>query len=388
MNICIIGAGSAGIICGIMLKLSHKHDDVFIIDHNAKPLKKFCATGNGRCNLANSGSIVEKYSNSTFCEPILEEFTYKQIIDFLNNIGIKTTAINDLIYPYSLSAKSLADLLIKKCDELNIKLILNTNVINYDDTKIFTNCGDFPYDKLIISTGGKASSKHGSDGSMFDILKKHSYQLTKMYPGLCPIKVKESTKDIANERLKCMVTLTSHGQIVHSESGEVLFKKDGLSGIVIMNLSSLIAKLKDKDDVEIILDCLPDYCLSDLTNELLEISKARTNVLEAFFSEKLVKYLTPLHFFDRRMILGKKEYFELAKTIKWKSFTFKDFYPFEDAQVCVGGVELSQINSLTLESNIEKNVYFIGEILDIDGLCGGYNLMWCFASSNKVAQSI
>lgn len=353
-RVLIIGGGISGVFAGIRIKESHPDYIVEIFEHNDKLLKKIYATGNGKCNFANLGSLKNKYNNETFALDIINSFNAIDIINYFNSIGVNSKSIGDLVYPYSESAETVATKLLKKVEELDIKVHLSVNVIDYKNNQLQTDRGTFPYDALIISIGGKSSPKLGSNGDFWPVLYKHGYAFKEDHPSLCPIKTKENTKMVEGLRHKVHSSLYQGKKLIHEEDGELLFKKDGLSGMVIFDMTHYINLLDNKKDITIHID----------------FAKDQHGDYDSLLSPKLANYL-----------LNNK--LDIHDTI----FTFKDFYGYEFSQVTSGGISLNNIND-DLSSKLEKNIYFIGEIVDVDASCGGYNMMWAFASAEKVNQSI
>lgn len=369
MKIIIIGAGAAGSIAAINYKRNHPKDDVLIIEHLDKPLKKILATGNGKCNLGNERLIIERYSNSNFVSKVLKDYSFDEYKRYFKSLNIQTKLTGELLYPVSESAISVREALISEFEKLGIKVNTDEEFVDYsvkNQITVKTNKANYICDKLFITGAGKSSPKLGSDGSVFEILKKHGYSFIDLKPGLCPIYTKEKTRVLEGTRVKANVTLYKDRRPVHKESGEVLFKSQGLSGIAIFNISSIIAR-DTKSAYEIRLDLLEKYKEFELEND----RKNQTNAdfLRGYLHPTLIKYFNENNY-QRNPI----------KYVKGLPFTFKDFYGFEVSQVSVGGLKVENFNP-SLESKLEKNVYCLGELLDVDGPCGGYNLTWAFYSA-------
>ena len=368
MRIIIVGAGASGITAAISLKRQHKDADVLVIEHLDKALKKILATGNGKCNLGNNSIDVDAYRNAEFVKPILKEYDFNAQRDFFESINIKTKLMGELLYPISESAVTVRNAMLAECDKLGIKIHLSEGMKDYNVTpkeiKVLTNTTIYSCDKLIFALGGKSSPNLGSDGSLFPMLEKHGYKFSKIKPGLCPIITKENTKVLDGVRVKGKVSLLSEGKLIHQESGEILFKSHGLSGIVIMNVSRIIARdISEKYIIKI--DQLVNEDIDSLKTYLFK--KGEESYLSAYFHPKMIEYI-------------QRNKLDLIKASKELSFTFDELDSYEHSQISVGGIELSQINN-DLSSKKERGVYFIGELLDVDGPCGGYNLMWAFASA-------
>ena len=370
MKVIVIGAGASGVVAAINYKRHHLNDDVLIIEHLDKPLKKILATGNGKCNLGNAKLDFSRFNNPDFAKNIIADYDYKTLFD---SISIQTKLIDEYAYPVSESAVSVREALLNECRKLNIKINVEEEFIDYktgDFITVLTNKNSFKCDKLILSGGLCSSPKLGSNGSVLKIAEKHGYKIVKPEAGLSPLYTIEKTKAIDGIRIKASVSIIEDGKKVHEELGEVLFKEHGLSGIVIFNAMSIISRkpvLKHK----IVLDLLPDYGESYLSE--YRKSHSFDEFLQAFINPKISSYLK-----DR--FESEKSVFE---SIKHLEFTFDKSYGFEFSQVSVGGVSVDEVNE-NMMSKREKNVYLVGELLNIDGPCGGYNLTWAFASALRI----
>ena len=369
MKILIVGAGASGIVAAINYKRNHKDDEVLVIEQMQAPLKKLLTSGNGKCNLGNSNIDFSLYNNPSFAKSVIEGYDYKK---FFSSISIETKTFGDLAYPVSESAVSVKDALLNCAKSSGISVKTEEKLIDFsvkNRIEVITNKQKYVVDKLYLAGGLKSAPKLGSDGSVLDIISKHGYIITSPEAGLCPIYTKEKTKSIDGVRVKSVVSLFKNGKLIHKEGGEVLFKDHGLSGIVIFNTASIISR-DPKATYKICLDLLPEFSQEYLKN--YRNSHKFSDLLLAFLNPKLSQYLS-----DR---FQKEDL--IFSSIKNLEFTFDKTYGFEFSQVSVGGVDVSEVDC-NLMSKREKNVYIIGELLNIDGPCGGYNLTWAFASAIK-----
>lgn len=362
MKIGIVGGGAAGTYLAIRLKELNPSFSVTIIEKNDKLLKKISVTGNGRCNYANLGETKGKYNNDDFANQILNNLPPKSLIDNFEGYGIHPTQIDNLVYPVSFSAQTVMMMLENRVQQLRIETCLNEEVLDYvnKDNKyiVKTSKAEHVFDALVFTSGGKAYPQLGTNGAVLEILRQHGYQIETLSPSLSPIKTKENTKKISGQRAKAVVSLVRNNQCLYQEDGEVLFKDDGLSGIVILNMSNKINGLTDKNNVELVLDLAKGY------------QEIKEDCYEQYVHPKIASYLK-----------------EKNLNIHAVNFSFKSFYDFNIAEVTHGGVSINEINS-SLESKKESNLYFAGEVLDVDGICGGFNLMFAFASAETVAKAI
>ena len=361
MKIGIIGGGAAGSYAAIRIKELNPSFSVTIVERNDKLLKKVAVTGNGRCNYANLGSLENKYNNS-FANQIIENLKPRELVANFDRFGIHPTQIDNLIFPVSLSAQTVILLLNKRLNDLGVAICLNEKVLDYQnkDNKFIvkTDKEEQVFDKVVFAAGGKAYPQLGTDGGVLEVLRQHGYVIETLSPSLSPLKVKENTKKISGQRVKCLVSLYNKGQLYYSEEGEVLFKDDGISGIVILNMSQKINEIKDKANVKVVLNLVPNK------------SNIKKEQYEEYVHPKVASYLL-----DNNL------------DINALSFTFKGFYDYNIAEVSHGGLSLKEITN-DLESKKENGLFFAGELLDIDGMCGGYNLMFAFASAETIAKAI
>ena len=391
MKVGILGQGFSGIFLALFLKENNPKIDVTIIDKEETPGRKVLATGNGRCNITNTSLVKEAYN----CEDalnVVNDFNSEDIIKFLNSLGIFTRTYNNLVYPYSNSAKTFLDFLIARCKERKVKFVNRERLVDYTlengKIRVKTQNKIFIFDKFVFACGNAAAPQLGGSDQIFTLLEKKGYKVSALRVGLAPIQTEEKPTTIQNERVKATVSLYIDRALVYQENGEVLFKKDGLSGIAIFNCASMIARSKRFKKCTISLDLMPEYDCDKLVELLTKLNgMSKSSVLSGIFTKHVAEYIRKASGIKNLFDYTPTEIKKLAVTIKNLVFTYKATYDYKDAQVSVGGVEFSNVD-FDLESKKESGIYFSGEILNADGLCGGYNITFAIASAHKVADAL
>jgi len=381
-NVAVIGGGASGMMSAIMAKRAGC--DVVIAEKNPRIGKKILVTGNGRCNFTNIGLSCKDY-NSEFVKQAIESFTPNDVIEFFKELGM-LSVVEDKgrVYPFSLQASALLDVLLMEIERLGIEILTDFDVLSINNTDnhfeiTAKNSRTVVANKVIISTGGMAAPKTGSDGMGYQILKKLGHTIIKPEPALVQLK---TDKGIAGIRAYAKVKLKEK-----EEFGEVQFTTYGLSGIPIFNMSRF-AGIGD----EIILDLAYDM----ENKELFSYLKARpAQKLESYLIGILNKPLGQMLLKDCDLgklsrnsdSLNDKELWTITDKIKNWKFIVKGKMPWENAQVTKGGILLDEVDSKTMESKIVKNLFVTGELLNIDAPCGGYNLQWAWSSGAVAGRS-
>ena len=391
MNIIIIGAGPSGMMCAI--KAKNENNNVTIIEKNDKAGKKLLLTGSGRCNYANE-VVNETYyftENRNLVTNIINPGEIDLMHRKLESIGIYPDIINGYYYPYSHNSASVNNLLIEKCKSKGINFIFNEEVndIKKNSTGFKIN-NKYECEKLVIACGGKSYAKTGSDGSLYPNLENLGIKFTKMYPCLTQIKT-DIIKELSGVRLNAKVSLFDNDKLISFETGELQFIDYGVSGICVFNLSGYV---KGNSNLTIKINFLP---FTDDADEFIEERMKlleNINLINAF--ESIINYKVLKYIFKKTGISETARYKSLTENEKklfkeyLTSFTLKVYgtNDYDKAQVTMGGVPLTDINISTMESNNVKNLYLIGEILDLTGKCGGYNLMQCFITGLIAGRNI
>lgn len=406
-NIAIVGGGASGIFLAVYLKrlllANNKDASITIYERLEKTGKKILATGNGRCNFTNIGLSKKEYNNPEFVSYAIDNFTPYDLINFLKDLGLQTMIDKEgRVYPYSESANTFLDVLRTYLKIYKIMEYCNTEikkVIKQNDSFILETAKGqkISADIVIFSTGGRSSQIHGSNGSGYLLLKQLKHQIIEPKPGLVGITTDpKEVKSLMGIRSKVKVTLYNKKKKENSfsEEGEIIFKADGISGIVIMNVESYM--MRNPANYILKIDFLPkttcEELFVDLKMRAIDLKNFENpNLLMGYFP-KMLNYAI----FKKAKIdvsgyikdLTDKDIGKVIKVIKEFALEINGTYDFERSQVTVGGLALNDVCEKTMESKKTKNLYVTGELLDIDGMCGGYNLHWAFASAVCAAEDI
>ncbi|WP_461207341.1 BaiN/RdsA family NAD(P)/FAD-dependent oxidoreductase [Clostridium sp. DL1XJH146] len=404
-DLLIIGGGPSGLTASITAK--DLGIDVAIIEKNSRIGKKILTTGNGRCNLTNRNLTNENYNSSlsSFPNKIIENYSPSTIEDFFSSIGLSITTLDEgKMYPMSLQASSVVDVFLMSIEERQIPVYCNQNIINISKSKetFIITCGNeekFTCSKLLICTGGKSYPKTGSDGSGYLLAKKLGHTIIYPKPALVQLKLDyPKLKSISGVKFDGFASLLVNNDLIKKDFGEILFTDYGISGPPILQLSRPVSlEISKNSNLQLAIDMMPNYSEKDLyaflENQWGVFSyRSIFHSLIGIINKKIIPIiLKDAGIGDIHKPCWSLEYQEkknLLKLIKEWKFKITATNGFNNAQVTVGGVNASEVNSYTLESKITPGLYLAGEILDIDGDCGGYNLHWAWASGMQSAKSI
>lgn len=399
-DVIIVGGGAGGLATAISSKRKNKKLSVCILEAQSKIGRKILATGNGRCNLTNMNLSAKNYNGSFDVENTIKKYTPNKLIEFFYSIGLVCSEENNgLVYPLSRQSSSVLDVLRLACEKYGIEFFCDCKVDlikkNNENFSLKTSLGNFIAQKVVVATGGKAYSSLGANASGLDLLKNLNHKITTTYPALCPVEVKNDyIKSLKGIRAKGRVTLYDENKKIYSEQGEIQFTENSLSGICIFNLTPYLSKI-EKPFIKI--NLLTDYSKKEIYEMLLHRKKLFSNLsLENYFTGFFHKMIgisllksaniTPLN--RECKTLTENEIKKLVDIICGWKFECKKCTDFKKAQVMYGGVAGNQINKLTFESKIVKNLYICGECIDICGDCGGFNLHFAFASGLIAGENL
>ena len=390
----VIGAGPAGMMAAITASRGGK--SVLVLEQKDIPLKKIYATGNGRCNYTNLtfDKKVFRGDRTEFAYDAYERFDNKALIGFMKGIGVISKDISGYVYPYNEQARTIAQALLFECRRLGVSIICSSRAVDIttnnkkDDQSRFSVITDkqegFTCRDIVIAVGGKASPTHGSDGNLNKVIRRFGHEILLQRPALVPLTFEDKKySDLAGVRLKCKITLMIDDKETEKETGEIIFNKDNISGIPVMQLSRYATKaLDEKKDVSLKIDLFPDMNEDELC-KLIKDSDSDMSVSEALsliINEKMAGFVvSDCGLNEIKVSQAEDKIYKAVSVLKALSVKINGDCGFNRAQVTSGGVDLNQINA-DMGSKLVDGLYFAGEILDVDGTCGGYNLQWAFTS--------
>ena len=401
MRVIIIGGGASGLMAAITA--ARNGAKVTVLEHQNQVGKKILVTGNGRCNFTNTDQDLSHYhSESPISMAIaLKQFTCQDTVLFFKDLGIFSKNRNGYLYPHSDQASAILDVLRMECEHLKVKIACQSEITsiekNDDIFKVHTPGWTYEADKLILATGSKAAPATGSDGSGYEFAKNFGHTVIEPYPALVQLLSKEKCLNaLAGLRVDARAILFADEKPVISNRGEVQLNANNISGIPVFQISADAAKaMAEGKKCHVILDFLPDFSEELLISYLKQRIatggyKSTNNFLTGLFAKKLSEVLCEKCKFKK--ITAEKftedDIRNLCKQIKNFKININGTNGFEHAQCCGGGVSLEEIDPSTMESLKVPGLYFCGELLDVHGDCGGYNLQWAWTSGYLAGKSI
>lgn len=384
-DVVIVGAGASGCLCAIRIKQLNPNLKVLILEHNDKIGKKILITGNGKCNLGNTSLDTKNFNTN-----IKIDNSYLKV---LNSIGLVIKEDDKRLYPYSKQSLTVCKCMERSINDLNIDIKYNYEVLEVQKKEnIYMINKDIKCKSVVIATGGKSYSNTGSTGIGYDILANLGHHITSLYPSLTYLVTNyKYIKLLDGIRFDCKATSIINGKQFDTEEGQVQFTKNHISGICIFNLSRNIKKyIEEGKKIEISINFIPEYDISKIKDYLncFQLYKVE-DALSGMLNNKLAYVICKdLQIGDKTVkSLTANEFSILINKIINFTFNITTTGNFNESQVTSGGALLDEFTN-NLESTINKNLYAIGEVLNVDGKCGGYNLSWAFNSALKVASEI
>ena len=400
-RVIVVGGGASGVVAAIFAK--REDNEVIILEKNKECLKKILVTGNGKCNYLNE-LYNKKFYNSENMEFIDEIITSKNILkvkDFFDDLGIVSKIKNGYYYPFSNQAVTIKNALIKRAIDLGVKIINNVEVkeISKDKDlfKVVTSEKNYTCSKLVIATGSYAMPKSGSTGDGYKFMESFGIEIVPVVPALVQlIGDFKYQKEWTGIRSDVRLSLFEDDKFILEEEGEIQLTDYGISGICTFNLSQVVSRGLFNGKKEVIkINFLP-FVEDLVTNWLIDYSlkhKGYTirELLEGILNYKLVEILLKYNKINPNkdfFSLTKEEKYSLIKSLRGLEIKITGTKGFDSCQVCNGGVKLTEINPKTMECLKVKGLYVTGELLDITGNCGGYNLTNCWISGMLAGMSI
>lgn len=404
-KVIVIGGGASGLAAAIAA--AENGAKVTVVEKNNKAGKKLLVTGNGRCNITNTDMSVSKYrgENLSFVKEILERYSTNDIIRFFESIALMTKDINGYVYPSSLQAQTVVDKLVGKCLSLGVKVALGTectDIEKTDDGRFIVKTPNYNYDadRVIVATGLVAGvnikGDKVSDNDIFAVkfAKKMGHRINNVVPALTGLKCKNNHQSkVGGVRWESRVSTYIDNVKVYEDRGELQFADYGISGIVVFqNARFASLGLKNRQNTEVEIDMIPDISVEECKKMLkcqfdLFNSMSIYDILTGMFNSKLVSYILANAGINGSIkARDLKDVSLLVKTIKEHRMPVTGTRGFEFAQVCAGGIDTGEIKA-TMESKNISGLYFVGEALDVDGMCGGYNLHFAFASGLEAGKN-
>lgn len=400
-NIAVIGGGASGMTAAIFAS-KNKDCKVTIFERNDQLGKKILSTGNGHANITNkellniSEDNVNHYYHTDAPDKLCKlwgRFGYSQIVDFFEDLMIKTMDKNGYIYPYSNQAISVLDAFVNRIENTsNIEVLLNTKINNIKKTEkgyaLYYKKSDFRlFDAVILCGGGSAFPKSGSDGTSFYLLDCLNIKYNKIFPALCEC----NNNDLSSAAgIRCQVSLYAgkKGKRVSDiYEGELQINKESISGIVVFQVSSVVSRLiSNSQEAYIYIDFLKDFSTDEVITYISDKSEKYSDMnishlFDTILPIKLTEALLEKANLKNVKIsdISYEELISFINNIKCCEFRVNSVADFEKAQTSTGGIELNAVDD-TMQLKYLEDFYACGEVLDVDGICGGYNLSFAFAS--------
>lgn len=402
-SIAIIGGGASGLLASIIL--AKRDFKVTIFEKNLKAGKKLLATGNGKCNITNQNLGLNHFfsSNPNFIKYPIEHFGYREFVKFCEEIGLNlVTNENGKTYPASLQASSVVDVLYNEALFLGVDFSFNSAIENIDfkeKAHLFSDGKTYKFDKIIIATGSIAMEKLGGSNSGYELAKKFGHTIIKPFPSL--VQLTSNDKEIytlSGVKSEANVTLLVDNKPQKTILADILFTNYGVSGNSILDLSrEANMALLNFQKVDITVDIFPTLDKNKLLALLekkkkLLAGKKKEFLLLSLINSKLIDFIyKKIKLAPHKQLIDdidKKDLQSITYSLKSIKIAIDGSKGFDSAEVVAGGVSVDEVDNKTMESKKQKGLYFCGEVLDVDGACGGYNLHWAWASAFVLASNM
>jgi hypothetical protein len=404
IKVVVVGGGAAGIVAAIAA--AYKGAEVIILEKNNRIGKKILATGNGRCNLTNINLSTANYHgrNPAFARSALTKFDVEKTLEFFERLGVAhKVEEGGKVFPVSNQASSVLDVLRYELENVGVRVLCEAAVseIRTEDNGfkiMFNNGEELEADRVLLATGGKAAPNLGSNGSGYALAKSLGHSIVEPFPALVQLKLAATfLKQIQGVKFEGDAEIIVNNAIVQKASGEILFTEYGASGPPVLALSRKAGEyLKKEETVWLKLNLINTCSRDELERYLIKrFSNGPEKELVFSFVGYINKRLVPVILKEAGIedirkpagLVSAGEREKISRILQDWRFQIKGTTSWPAAQVTAGGVDVSQINGDTMESNIVPKLYFAGEVIDIDGDCGGYNLQWSWSSGFVAGES-
>ena len=391
-KVIVVGGGPAGIMASLT---ASANNEVVLIERNNEIGKKLRLTGGGRCNITNNREIEEFFdkivTNNKFMYSALYTFSNYQLLDFLSKKGLEyKVELDQKVYTKRDTAEEVISIFKNELNDCRVKVLYNTKVCDFiveeDEIKgIITEQGKkILGDKIIITTGGKSFPNTGSDGEMYGILEKYGHTITPIHAALIPLVTTEDfVKNLQGVAMKDVVVSAKIKKKKYEKFGDMIFTHFGISGPGVLKLSSYINRALENGEVEVTLDFVQDKSKDEISKLIKEnTNKTVLNNLKGLLPGNFLKEIVGLLNLTetKPSELKKEDEIKLVNYIKEMKLTAIETLSIKAAMVTSGGVAVKEINASTMESKLIKNLYFAGEVINVDAETGGYNLQIAFST--------
>ncbi len=408
-RIIVVGAGAAGMLAAIYA--ARNGHEVLLLEKNDKAGKKLYITGKGRCNITNACEMEDLFknvmSNPKFLYGAFYGYSNYDVIDFFEQLGLKTKIERGgRVFPESDKSSEVIGVLLKELKRLQVDIRYQCEVeqILTEDSAvkgvlIKKTQEKLSADKVIVATGGLSYPSTGSTGDGYRFAKSMGHSVTKLSPSLVPVNIKEIelVKELQGLSLKNIeITVTSQNKVIYSDFGELLFTHFGVSGPVILSASSYLVPYMGQKDLTLSIDLKPALTKEQLDARILRDfdefkNKQYKNALDQLLPRKMIQVIIALSKIDPEKkvnLITKEERKRLVDTLKAMTLSIDRLRDYNEAVITKGGITVKEINPSTMESRLISGVYYIGEVLDLDALTGGFNLQIAWSTAYLAGNSV
>jgi len=405
-KVLVVGGGAAGMFAAIFA--AYNGNEVHIYEKNEKLGKKLYITGKGRCNITNASDMDTLFAsvvtNSKFLYSSFYGYTNQDVIDFFERIGVATKIERgNRVFPVSDHSSDVIAGLTRELHQLGVEIHLHTSVKKivgkerfehlelYDGSKV-------EGDACIVATGGFSYQTTGSTGDGYRFARELGHEVTEIMPSLVPLEIKEwYAKELQGLSLRnVQATIMDGKKKLYDDFGEMLFTHYGVSGPLMLSASSYIGKKLQEKELRLVIDLKPALSVEQLDQRVLRdfdenMNKQFKNAIGKLFPAKLIPIMLELSGIDpdkKVNLISKEERQHFVWLIKNFEMTIKGLRDFNEAIITKGGVKVKEINPSTMESKLVQGLYFVGEVLDLDALTGGFNLQIAWSTAYACGNSI